>query len=349
MKVFVMAAVTGGALALLPSVRSLESRPTGPSLSDIVAPESLPPAKPHTPRKASGTGSVISNAGLTQMVRQTCAASCHSDQRKLGSLTLEHFDVAAAASDGANAEIAEKMIRKLRAGMMPPPGRRRPGGDYPHGARSTLESLIDKAAALKPEPGVRTFQRLNRAEYERSIKALLDLDVDAGDLAAARHQERQLRQHRRRADAVADAARRVPRRRERDQPARGGRPEGQRRFARPTRSPRLALAVGPRRGRADRHARRHLRRRTRSRPTASTSSRSRCTRSRRDSSSGPTRRSTSSIEISIDGERVGLLDVDRVDVAGRSERHGAQDDAGAGARGRASRLGGVRPARSTGR
>ena len=176
MKVFVMAAFAGGALALLPSVRSLESRPTGPSLSGIVAPESLPPAKPHTPRK---TGTLISNEGLTQMVRQTCAASCHSDQRKLGSLTLEHFDVGAAASNGGNAEIAERMITKLRAGMMPPPGRRRPGGDSLTVLASTLESLLDKAAAAKPEPGVRTFQRLNQAEYERSIKSLLALEVNA--------------------------------------------------------------------------------------------------------------------------------------------------------------------------
>jgi hypothetical protein len=114
------------------------------------------------------------------MVRQTCAASCHSDQRKLGSLTLEHFDVAVAASSGANAEVAEKMINKLRTGMMPPPGRRRPGGDTLLVLATTLESMIDKAAALKPEPGVRTFQRLNQAEYERSIKSLLDIDVNAG-------------------------------------------------------------------------------------------------------------------------------------------------------------------------
>ena len=178
MKVFVLAAVAGGALALLPSTRSLESRSTGPSRSGFVAPESLPPAKPHAPGK-SGKGTLISNEGLTQMVRQTCAASCHSDQRKLGSLTLEHFEVGTTASNGGNAEIAERMITKLRAGMMPPPGRRRPGGDSLTVLASTLESLLDKAAAVRPEPGVRTFQRLNQAEYERSIKSMLDLEVNA--------------------------------------------------------------------------------------------------------------------------------------------------------------------------
>ena len=185
MKVFAIAAVAGGALALLPSVRSLESRshPLPPNValvSGFVAPESLPAAKPHAPRKAAPSRSSISNTTLTQVVRQTCAASCHSDQRKLGSLTLEHFEVAAVTSSPANAEVAEKMINKLRTGMMPPPGRRRPGGDTLIVLATTLESLMDKAAAIRPEPGVRTFQRLNQAEYQRSIKSLLELDVDAG-------------------------------------------------------------------------------------------------------------------------------------------------------------------------
>ena len=179
MKVFVLAAVAGGAIALLPSVRGLESHPpAAPRISGFVASDSVPPAKPHATRKAAPRSS-ISNTTLTQVVRTTCAG-CHSDERKMGSLTLEHFEVGAAATSPANAEVAEKMINKLRTGMMPPPGRRRPGGDTLTVLATTLESLIDKAAALKPEPGVRTFQRLNQAEYEASIKTLLDIDVDAG-------------------------------------------------------------------------------------------------------------------------------------------------------------------------
>ena len=181
MKVFVMAAVAGGVLTLLPSVRNLNPAPSVPSIRPgILATDSVSPAKPHAPPKATTRRATISNSALTELVRQTCAASCHSDQRKLGSLTLEHFDIAAVTGSAANTDVAERMINKLRAGMMPPPGRRRPGGDTLTVLASTLETLIDKAAALKPEPGVRTFQRLNQAEYERSIKALLDIDVDAG-------------------------------------------------------------------------------------------------------------------------------------------------------------------------
>lgn len=179
MKWFVAAAFVGGALALAPSVRNLDSSPVTSVRYAIPAAEptsaNAVPA-PVLPRR----GTTISNSALTQIVRQTCAASCHSEQRKQGSLSLEQFDVGAAASSPANAEVAEKVINKLRAGMMPPPGRRRPGGDTLTVLASTLESLLDKAAALKPEPGIRTFQRLNQAEYQRSIKALLDLDVNAG-------------------------------------------------------------------------------------------------------------------------------------------------------------------------
>ncbi len=90
---------------------------------------------------------------------------------------LEGFDVAQAAQ---NAELTEKMIGKLQAGMMPPPGRARPGGDTLAVLQSTLERLVDTRAALKPEPGSRNFQRLNRAEYAQSIKELLTLEIDPG-------------------------------------------------------------------------------------------------------------------------------------------------------------------------
>ena len=130
--------------------------------------------RPHAPitRRAPA----VSNEALTTVVRQTCGA-CHNERSKAGNLVLQTFDVANAA---ATPDVAEKMIAKLRAGMMPPPGRRRPGGDTLTALAETLERLVDRAAALKPEPGTRAFQRLNRAEYERSVHDLLGLDIDAG-------------------------------------------------------------------------------------------------------------------------------------------------------------------------
>ncbi len=128
--------------------------------------------------EALGNKSVpLSAAELTEVVSKSCSAACHTATRKSGDLSLADFDVAKAA---ASPEVTEKMINKLRTGMMPPPGRKRPEGDTLVQLVSTLERLIDRAAALKPNPGTRTFQRLNRAEYEASIRDLLTLEVNAG-------------------------------------------------------------------------------------------------------------------------------------------------------------------------
>jgi hypothetical protein len=70
------------------------------------------------------------------------------------------------------------MIRKLRAGMMPPAGARRPDAATIAGLAAALETRIDRAAALNPNPGWRPSQRLNRAEYARAVKDLLAIDVD---------------------------------------------------------------------------------------------------------------------------------------------------------------------------
>ncbi len=115
-------------------------------------------------------------AELREVIQQYCVR-CHSDARLRGNLSLEDFDPARAHE---SAPTAEKMIVKLRAGMMPPPGVRRPEGDTLVALAETLEAVIDESAALNPDPGVRRFQRLNRAEYERVIHDLLGLEIDAG-------------------------------------------------------------------------------------------------------------------------------------------------------------------------
>jgi hypothetical protein len=122
-----------------------------------------------------------SNAELTDVV-QTYCVRCHSERRLTGNLTLEDFDVESAADLAAT---SEKMIRKLRAGMMPPAGARRPSGDTLLILVQTLEENIDEAAKDSPNPGSRVFQRLNQAEYERSIEALLGLTVDASEYLPA--------------------------------------------------------------------------------------------------------------------------------------------------------------------
>jgi len=115
---------------------------------------------------------------LTAVVKKNCAG-CHNDQRKgsYGNLSLQGFDLLTAT--GAP-EVSEKMIGKLRAGMMPPPGKARPAGDTLQLLAESLEKLLDAKAITAPNPGGRVFQRLNRAEYESTIRHMLGLEVDAG-------------------------------------------------------------------------------------------------------------------------------------------------------------------------
>jgi hypothetical protein len=108
------------------------------------------------------------------VVKEYCV-TCHNDRRKSGGLTLETFDV---LHPEKNADVAERIIRKLRIGLMPPPGARRPDPATLAAFTGALESRLDEIAAQDPNPGWRPFQRLNRAEYRRAIKDLLDLDVD---------------------------------------------------------------------------------------------------------------------------------------------------------------------------
>ena len=118
----------------------------------------------------------IAPATLNEVVKKTCAG-CHSEQRKMGNLSLQTFDL---ATVGATSPIiAEKIIGKLRTGMMPPPGRARPAGDTLLVLTETLERQMDARYAASPNPGNRAFQRLNRAEYERSVRDLLAVEVNA--------------------------------------------------------------------------------------------------------------------------------------------------------------------------
>jgi mono/diheme cytochrome c family protein len=125
-------------------------------------------------------GAPATPAELTTVVRTYCS-TCHNDRARSGNLSLEGFDVATAAHSPATIDTSEKMIRKLRAKMMPPPGMRRPADESLQTLVETLEAILDQAAAANPNPGHRSFQRLNRAEYARAVRDLLALDINAGD------------------------------------------------------------------------------------------------------------------------------------------------------------------------
>src|SRR5262249_966485 len=94
-------------------------------------------------------------------------------------MTLTKLDL---ARPDQNAELAEKVIRKLKVGMMPPPGMARPGPAETKAFVASLESALDQAAAAHPHPGKPALHRLNRTEYANSIRDLLTLDIDVAAL-----------------------------------------------------------------------------------------------------------------------------------------------------------------------
>ena len=131
------------------------------------------------PALAVGHATTALNDSQTARVKQYCA-TCHNDRNKnnAAGLSLQGFDAAKIGHDADVAETAEKMIRKLRSGMMPPSGSRRPDAAMLTALASSMETRLDQAAALNPKPGRRPFQRLNRAEYAAAVAGLFDLGVD---------------------------------------------------------------------------------------------------------------------------------------------------------------------------
>ncbi|HET9368727.1 MAG TPA: DUF1592 domain-containing protein, partial [Vicinamibacterales bacterium] len=108
-------------------------------------------------------------------VKQFCV-TCHNDMIQRGQLSLASFD---ASKVTENAAIAEKMIRKLRTGMMPPKeAAKQPDPATRLALVTSLETALDKAALTHPNPGRRPFQRLNRAEYASAIRTIFGLDID---------------------------------------------------------------------------------------------------------------------------------------------------------------------------
>ena len=112
-------------------------------------------------------------------VLDTYCVTCHSDKAKAGGLSLERANL---TDIPKGAETWEKVIRKVRAGMMPPPGMPRPEKAALDSFAGFFETSLDRAAAAKPNPSRLAMHRLNRAEYANAIRDLLALDVDSAAL-----------------------------------------------------------------------------------------------------------------------------------------------------------------------
>ena len=112
----------------------------------------------------------------TGEVLQRYCVTCHNERLRTADLALDTVDPSRPA---ANPEVWERVIAKLRAGSMPPPGRRRPDAATYDAVARALEDDLDRAWAANPNPGrISAVHRLNRTEYRNAIRDLFALDVD---------------------------------------------------------------------------------------------------------------------------------------------------------------------------
>ena len=108
--------------------------------------------------------------------------TCHNQRLQTGGLALDAADVSRV---GEAPDVWERVVLKLRGGMMPPAGRPRPAGAALDELRGWLETELDRAAAATVEPGRVPTHRLNRAEYANAVRDLLALEIDAEALLPA--------------------------------------------------------------------------------------------------------------------------------------------------------------------
>ena len=114
-------------------------------------------------------------AGLTDRY----CVGCHTDKTRSGGFSLSQLDL---VHPERNAAVAERVILKVRTGMMPPAGQPRPSTDAVNAFVTGLETRLDRVASARPNPGAPALHRLNRAEYRNAVRDLLGLDVDAETL-----------------------------------------------------------------------------------------------------------------------------------------------------------------------
>ena len=132
-----------------------------------------------SPQGPGGTGGAIAPAAADLTSRRalldTYCVTCHNERTKVGGLELDKIDLARIPE---GAETWEKVVRKLRGGMMPPQGMPRPDHATLEAFTAWLETSLDREAIGRPNPGRASLHRLNRTEYANAVRDLLGLEID---------------------------------------------------------------------------------------------------------------------------------------------------------------------------
>jgi hypothetical protein len=113
---------------------------------------------------------------------QTYCSKCHNTEDFSGGFAIDQLDPRDLQSDG---DLWEKVVRKLRSGMMPPPGEKRPPVADIRRVVGSLETALDRSAASRPNPGTVVLHRMNRNEYANAVRDLLALPVNGEQLLPA--------------------------------------------------------------------------------------------------------------------------------------------------------------------
>jgi mono/diheme cytochrome c family protein len=163
----------GSKLRLTPSLSSV-ALVLGGSIATVLTSVQI------SARQSPSALPIASPAPASQAVLDQYCIGCHNQRLRTGGLVLESLD---ATKPQANPDVWERVAAKLRAGLMPPPGRPRPDTATSQAVASWLEAEIDRAWVANPNPGrTNAVHRLNRTQYNNAIRDLFALDLDVRTL-----------------------------------------------------------------------------------------------------------------------------------------------------------------------
>jgi len=125
------------------------------------------------------------SASSQQAFLDRYCVTCHTESSKekgFVPVALDKLDLSKISRD---AELWEKVLRRIETGVMPPPSAPRPDPSAAKGVTTWLTAGLDRAAQSNPNPGRTLLHRLNRTEYANAIRDLLSLEIDSASLLPA--------------------------------------------------------------------------------------------------------------------------------------------------------------------